>query len=136
MLTLNYTYIMSIILNIIFVCHECSVRVSNELGARNPKSASFSVMVVTLISFIISVIVALVVLAIRDIISYAFTDGEEVAAAVSDLCPLLALSIVLNGIQPVLSGNIFFWLWYIIIFIPITTNKNVMHMNDWIKPLM
>ncbi|KAH1248087.1 Protein DETOXIFICATION 40 [Glycine soja] len=81
-----------------------SVRVSNELGARNPKSASFSVMVVTLISFIISVIVALVVLAIRDIISYAFTDGEEVAAAVSDLCPLLALSIVLNGIQPVLSG--------------------------------
>lgn len=99
---------MSIILNIIFVCHECSVRVSNELGARNPKSASFSVVVVTLISFIISVIVALVVLAIRDVISYAFTDGEEVAAAVSDLCPLLALSIVLNGIQPVLSGNIFF----------------------------
>lgn len=81
-----------------------SVRVSNELGARNPKSASFSVLVVTLISFIISVIVAVVVLAFRDVISYAFTDGEEVAAAVSDLCPLLALAIVLNGIQPVLSG--------------------------------
>ncbi|TKY66966.1 TRANSPARENT TESTA protein 12 [Spatholobus suberectus] len=81
-----------------------SVRVSNELGARNPKSASFSVVVVTVISFIISVIVAVVVLAMRDVISYAFTEGEEVAAAVSDLCPLLALSIVLNGIQPVLSG--------------------------------
>ncbi|XP_057457880.1 protein DETOXIFICATION 40-like [Lotus japonicus] len=81
-----------------------SVRVSNELGARNPKSASFSVVVVTLISFIISVIASLVVLALRDIISYAFTGGEEVAAAVSDLCPLLALSILLNGIQPVLSG--------------------------------
>ncbi|KAL2328345.1 hypothetical protein Fmac_021772 [Flemingia macrophylla] len=81
-----------------------SVRVSNELGARNPKSASFSVVVVTLISFLISVVVAVAVLAIRDVISYAFTDGEEVAAAVSDLCPLLALSIVLNGIQPVLSG--------------------------------
>ncbi|XP_061350341.1 protein DETOXIFICATION 40-like [Gastrolobium bilobum] len=81
-----------------------SVRVSNELGARNPKSASFSVVVVTLISFIISVIIALVVLALRDVISYVFTEGEEVAAAVSDLCPLLALAIVLNGIQPVLSG--------------------------------
>ncbi|GAU31919.1 hypothetical protein TSUD_271040 [Trifolium subterraneum] len=46
----------------------------------------------------------LVVLALRDIISYIFTEGEEVAAAVSDLCPLLALAIVLNGIQPVLSG--------------------------------
>ncbi|KAJ1404326.1 Multi antimicrobial extrusion protein [Sesbania bispinosa] len=81
-----------------------SVRVSNELGARNPKSASFSVVVVTMLSFIISVIVALVVLALRDVISYIFTEGEEVAAAVSDLCPLLALAIVLNGIQPVLSG--------------------------------
>lgn len=81
---------------------------SNELGARNPKSASFSVVVVTLISFIISVIAGLVVLALRDVISYAFTEGETVAAAVSDLCPLLALAIVLNGIQPVLSGNYLF----------------------------
>ncbi|CAK8575396.1 unnamed protein product [Lathyrus sativus] len=81
-----------------------SVRVSNELGAGNPKSASFSVVVVTVISFIISVIIALLVIALRDVISYVFTDGEEVSAAVSDLCPLLALSIVLNGVQPVLSG--------------------------------
>ncbi|XP_058729617.1 protein DETOXIFICATION 40-like [Vicia villosa] len=81
-----------------------SVRVSNELGAGNPKSASFSVVVVTVISFIICVILALVVLALRDVISYVFTDGEEVAAAVSDLCPLLALAIALNGVQPVLSG--------------------------------
>ncbi len=83
-----------------------SVRVSNELGARNPKSAAFSVAIVTIISFIISVIAALVVLALRDVISYAFTEGEIVAAAVSDLCPLLALSLLLNGIQPVLSGKI------------------------------
>jgi MATE family multidrug resistance protein len=81
-----------------------SVRVSNELGARNPKSAAFFVVVVTVISFIISVIVALIVLASRDVISYAFTEGEVVAAAVSDLCPLLALTLVLNGVQPVLSG--------------------------------
>ncbi|GAU17103.1 hypothetical protein TSUD_106020 [Trifolium subterraneum] len=81
-----------------------SVRVSNELGARNPKSASFSVVVVTLISFVIAVILALVVLALRDVISYVFTEGEVVAAAVSDLCPLLCLTLVLNGIQPVLSG--------------------------------
>jgi MATE family multidrug resistance protein len=81
-----------------------SVRVSNELGARNPKSAAFFVVVVTMISFIISVIVALIVLALRNVISYAFTEGEAVATAVSDLCPLLALTLVLNGVQPVLSG--------------------------------
>jgi len=79
--------------------------VGNELGAGNPKSASFSVVVVTAVSFMISVIAAVAVLVFRDVISYAFTEGEVVAAAVSDLCPLLALSIVLNGIQPVLSGN-------------------------------
>ncbi|KAL5574397.1 hypothetical protein UlMin_023994 [Ulmus minor] len=81
-----------------------SVRVSNELGAGHPKAASFSVVVVTIISFIISVIAAIVVLILRDVISYAFTEGETVAAAVSDLCPILAFTLLINGIQPVLSG--------------------------------
>ncbi|CAN4094185.1 unnamed protein product [Withania somnifera] len=81
-----------------------SVRVSNELGARHPKSAAFSVVVVTSWSFILSVIAAVIVLALRHVISYVFTEGEVVAEAVSDLCPLLAFSLVLNGIQPVLSG--------------------------------
>ncbi|PIA24793.1 hypothetical protein AQUCO_28800003v1, partial [Aquilegia coerulea] len=81
-----------------------SVRVSNELGARNPKSASFSVVVVTVLSFIISVIIAIIILALRHVISYAFTEGETVANAVSELTPLLAVTLVLNGIQPVLSG--------------------------------
>ncbi|KAI9072996.1 hypothetical protein K1719_045029 [Acacia pycnantha] len=81
-----------------------SVRVGNEVGARHPKSAAFSVVVVTLISFIISVAAAIAVLSLRDVISYAFTEGEDVAAAVSDLCPLLATTLLLNGIQPVLSG--------------------------------
>ncbi|XP_025012992.1 protein DETOXIFICATION 40 isoform X2 [Ricinus communis] len=82
-----------------------SVRVSNELGAGNPKSAAFSVVIVNLISFVISVIEAVIVIALRNVISYAFTEGETVAKAVSELCPLLAVSLVLNGIQPVLSGN-------------------------------
>ncbi|KAG4381250.1 hypothetical protein GLYMA_15G107100v4 [Glycine max] len=81
-----------------------SVRVSNELGAEHPKSAAFSVIVVNMISFIIAVIEAVVVLALRRVVSYAFTDGETVANAVSDLCPYLAVTLILNGIQPVLSG--------------------------------
>ncbi|OAY86005.1 protein DETOXIFICATION 40-like [Ananas comosus] len=81
-----------------------SVRVSNELGAGNPKSAAFSVLVVTVLSSIISVILAIVILCLRDYISYIFTEGETVARAVSDLCPLLAVTLILNGIQPVLSG--------------------------------
>ncbi|MCI25964.1 protein TRANSPARENT TESTA 12-like, partial [Trifolium medium] len=81
------------------------VRVSNELGAGNPKSAAFSVIIVNVVSFVIAVIEAILVLALRHVVSYAFTDGETVANAVSDLCPYLAITLILNGIQPVLSGN-------------------------------
>ncbi|KAK9267367.1 hypothetical protein L1049_009792 [Liquidambar formosana] len=81
-----------------------SVRVSNELGRGNPKSAAFSVAIVNLVSFIVAVIEASVVLALRHVISYAFTSGEMVANAVSDLCPFLAVTLILNGVQPVLSG--------------------------------
>ncbi|KAF9590316.1 hypothetical protein IFM89_033734 [Coptis chinensis] len=87
-------------LNSLAVC----VRVSNELGARHPKSAAFSVIVVTVLSFIIAVIIAIIILALRHIISYAFTEGETVANAVSELTPLLGVTLILNGIQPVLTG--------------------------------
>ncbi|CAL1393777.1 unnamed protein product [Linum trigynum] len=81
-----------------------SVRVSNELGAGHPKSAAFSVIMVTGVSFLVSVILAILVMVFRDVIGLAFTEGQAVSAAVSDLCPLLAITIVFNGVQPVLSG--------------------------------
>lgn len=81
-----------------------SVRVSNELGAGHPKSASFSVAVVTTLSFFIALFFSILVLVFRHHLSYIFTEGIEVSDAVADLSPLLALSILLNGIQPVLSG--------------------------------
>ncbi|XP_042518972.1 protein DETOXIFICATION 40-like [Macadamia integrifolia] len=81
-----------------------SVRVSNELGAGHPKSAAFAVVMVTGVSLVIAMILAAVVMAIRHVLSYAFTSGETVANAVSELCPLLAVTLILNGIQPVLSG--------------------------------
>ncbi|GJS65748.1 DETOXIFICATION 40-like protein [Tanacetum coccineum] len=81
-----------------------SVRVGNELGAGNPKAAAFSVWMVTSVSFIIAVVESIIILSVRDVLSYAFTTGETVANEVSDLCPLLVITIILNGIQPVLSG--------------------------------
>ncbi|KAJ6999515.1 hypothetical protein D5086_007830 [Populus alba] len=81
-----------------------SVRVGNELGAGHPKAASFAVIIVNLSSLIISVILAIAVLLLRHVISYAFTSGTVVAGAVAELSPFLAASIVLGGVQPVLSG--------------------------------
>lgn len=81
-----------------------SVRVSNELGAGHPRATSFSVIVVNLCSLLLSVILAVIVLLLRHVISYAFTSGTVVSDAVSELSPFLAASIVLGGVQPVLSG--------------------------------
>ncbi|KAI4342917.1 hypothetical protein MLD38_027480 [Melastoma candidum] len=82
-----------------------SVRVGNELGAGHPRAAAFSVAVVNTVSFLVAVVEAAVVMAFRHVISYLFTSGETVANEVSELTPLLAVTLVLNGVQPVLSGN-------------------------------
>lgn len=81
-----------------------SVRTSNELGAEHPKSAMFSSWMATFVSFVISLAEALALMASRDYVGYIFTSDTTVAKAVSELCPFLAVTILLNGIQPVLSG--------------------------------
>ncbi|KAK4398954.1 protein DETOXIFICATION 40 [Sesamum angolense] len=81
-----------------------SVRVGNEIGAGHPKSAAFSVMMVNLVSFVVAAVVSGIVFSQRHVISYIFTGGETVAKAVADLCPFLAVTLLLNGVQPVLSG--------------------------------
>lgn len=82
-----------------------SVRVSNELGAGHPRVAKFSVFVVNGTSILISIVFSAIVLIFRVGLSKAFTSDSEVIEAVSDLTPLLAISVFLNGIQPILSGN-------------------------------
>lgn len=84
---------------------DCSVRVSNELGAGHPRVAKFSVLVVNGSSIIISIIFSAIVLIFRVELSQLFTSDTEVIDAVSSLTPLLAISVFLNGIQPILSGN-------------------------------
>ncbi|XWS30091.1 hypothetical protein CRYUN_Cryun24cG0088400 [Craigia yunnanensis] len=81
-----------------------SIRVSNELGAGHPRVAKFSVFVVNGTSILISIVFSAIVLIFRVGLSQAFTSDSEIIEAVSDLTPLLAISVFLNGIQPILSG--------------------------------
>ncbi|KAI4308148.1 hypothetical protein L6164_031252 [Bauhinia variegata] len=81
-----------------------SVRVSNELGAAHPRVAKFSVFVVNGTSILISLVFCASVLIFRVSLSNLFTSDYEVIKAVSNLTPLLAISVFLNGIQPILSG--------------------------------
>ncbi|XAR60185.1 hypothetical protein NMG60_11033447 [Bertholletia excelsa] len=81
-----------------------SVRVSNELGAGRPNVAKFAVIVVNMTTIAISAVFSAIVVIFRVWLSKLFTSDEEVIKAVSTLTPLLAISVFLNGIQPILSG--------------------------------
>lgn len=86
----------------------CSVRVANELGRGDAKAAKFSIKVNLCISIVIGVVFWIIALAFGKYISYAFTSNIEVAKAVSSLSVLLAFSILLNSVQPVLTGKFVF----------------------------
>ncbi|CAD5314351.1 unnamed protein product [Arabidopsis thaliana] len=81
-----------------------SVRVSNELGSGNPKGAKFATLIAVFTSLSMGIVLFFVFLFLKGKISYIFTTSEAVAAEVADLSPLLAFSILLNSVQPVLSG--------------------------------
>ncbi|KAH1092309.1 hypothetical protein J1N35_019566 [Gossypium stocksii] len=81
-----------------------SVRVSNELGAGHPKLTKFAVIVVNATSIFISSVFTAIVIICRSLLIKAFSSDAEVIKAGSSLIPLLAISIFLNGIQPILSG--------------------------------
>ncbi|KAL0453326.1 UNVERIFIED_CONTAM: protein DETOXIFICATION 21 [Sesamum latifolium] len=81
-----------------------SVRVSNELGKGDSKAAKFSIVNIVLTSFSIGFVLFVFFLCFREHMANIFTKDHNVAAAVTHLSPLLAFSILLNSIQPVLSG--------------------------------
>ncbi|KAK1404565.1 Protein DETOXIFICATION [Heracleum sosnowskyi] len=81
-----------------------SVRVSNELGRGSSRAAKFSTVQIVLTSFAIGFVLFIFFLFFRGRVAYVFTESTEVAAAVADLSPLLACSLLLSSIQPVLSG--------------------------------
>ncbi|KAL0364206.1 UNVERIFIED_CONTAM: protein DETOXIFICATION 29 [Sesamum angustifolium] len=81
-----------------------SVRVSNELGASHPRTAKFSVLVVVISAFVIGLLISIVLLIFHKQYPYLFSESSEVIDLVYQLTPLLAFCIVVNNVQPALSG--------------------------------
>ncbi|KAE9452705.1 hypothetical protein C3L33_15390, partial [Rhododendron williamsianum] len=82
---------------------------ARHLGNLELAAASLSNSGIKLFAYVLEshVVEAMVILYLRHVISYAFTSGETVANTVSELCPFLTVTLILNGIQPVLSDNPF-----------------------------
>ncbi|KAJ6301440.1 hypothetical protein OIU77_015691 [Salix suchowensis] len=81
-----------------------SVRVSNELGLGHPEAAKYSVYVTVLQSLVIGLVCMAVVLVAKDYFAYIFTSSKVMQVATSKLAFILAITMVLNSVQPVISG--------------------------------
>lgn len=80
------------------------VRVANELGAGNGKGAKFATTVAVMTSITIGLFFWLLVVILHDKFAFIFSTSQPVVEAVNELSILLAFTILLNSVQPVLSG--------------------------------
>ncbi|KAL5218169.1 hypothetical protein ABZP36_018853 [Zizania latifolia] len=80
------------------------VRVANELGAGNGKGARFATIVSSVTSLVIGLFFWVLIVGLHDKFALIFTSSAVVLEAVDNLAVLLAFTILLNSIQPVLSG--------------------------------
>lgn len=80
------------------------VRVANELGAGNGQAAKFATKVSVATSTVIGVIFCAFIMIFHNKFALIFTSSTVVLEAVDQLSLLLAATILLNSVQPVLSG--------------------------------
>lgn len=81
------------------------MRVSNELGAGNAKGAKFATVVSVVNTVLVGFIFWLIIMAFNEKLALIFTSSSSVIQMVNELAILLAFTILLNCIQPVLSGQ-------------------------------
>ncbi|KAL7134926.1 hypothetical protein ABFS83_11G058100 [Erythranthe nasuta] len=81
-----------------------SVRVSNELGADHPRTAKFSMVTVVISAIFLSLVITTILLIFNKQYPYLFSESPQVIKAIYQLTPLLALALLVNNVQPALSG--------------------------------
>ncbi|CAI9112741.1 OLC1v1013228C1 [Oldenlandia corymbosa var. corymbosa] len=81
-----------------------STRVSNELGAGNPKAAKITAQVVLFLVVVEGLLIALVSMAVRGSWGYLYSNEQEVVRYMSAVMPVLTLSNFMDGIQAAMSG--------------------------------
>lgn len=77
---------------------------SNELGSGRPRAAKYSVYVIVFQSLLMGIFFMILILLAKDSFSILFTSDEELQQAVSHLAYLLGVTMLLNSVQPVISG--------------------------------
>lgn len=86
-----------------------STRVSNELGAGNPRAARLAVVASMFLTVSGSVIIGSTVFASRSVFGYIFSNDKEVVDYVTSISPLICLSVITDSLHGVLSGQFDFF---------------------------
>ncbi|CAN8275821.1 unnamed protein product, partial [Cochlearia groenlandica] len=81
-----------------------STNVANELGAGNPRGARDSASAAVIIAAVESVVVSSTLFFSRNVWPYAYSNVEEVVHYVTDITPILCISILMDSFLIVLSG--------------------------------
>ncbi|XP_028779688.1 protein DETOXIFICATION 14-like [Neltuma alba] len=81
-----------------------STRVSNALGAGNAQAARVAALCSRILSACEALIVSSIVLSSRNVLGHVFSNEPEVIGYVSDIAPLLALSVFADSLQGALTG--------------------------------
>ncbi|PNT62725.1 hypothetical protein BRADI_4g07595v3 [Brachypodium distachyon] len=79
-------------------------RVSNGLGAGRPQAARLAARVVMLLALAVGASQGLAMFLLRNVWGYAYSNDEQVAGYIARMMPILAISIVFDSLQCVLSG--------------------------------
>ncbi|KAK2966808.1 hypothetical protein RJ640_024860 [Escallonia rubra] len=113
MLCLEIWYIMSVIIltghldNPVIAVGSLAicVRVSNELGLGHPRAAKYSVYVTVFQSLVIGILCMILIMVAKNQFALLFTSSTVMQQAVAQLAYLLGFTMILNSIQPVISGT-------------------------------
>ncbi|ESQ37044.1 hypothetical protein EUTSA_v10002904mg [Eutrema salsugineum] len=86
------------------IAASASTRISNELGAGNPKVARLAVFAGICLWLLKATICSTILFTFRNIFGYAFSNSKEVVDYVTELSHLLCLSFIVDGFSAVLGG--------------------------------
>ncbi|KAK1365583.1 hypothetical protein POM88_041144 [Heracleum sosnowskyi] len=112
-LTKHFTYLIynASIMNVngwegrLFVGVNAAIRMANELGSGHPRAVKYSVIVMVTQSLLIGILFMSLIMTTRNHFAVIFTDSTDLQKAVAKLAYLLAITMVLNSVQAVISGD-------------------------------
>ncbi|XVF71543.1 hypothetical protein PTKIN_Ptkin12aG0046400 [Pterospermum kingtungense] len=81
-----------------------STRISNELRAGNSQAAQITSFIVVVLTLVETVIASSILVCCRHVFGYAYSSEEDVVTKVTQIVPLMCLSLIMDGLHAVACG--------------------------------